>query len=179
MVQLHGKTLGIVGFGSIGRQLAILAKGIGMRVLVWTFHPDETQAAALGVRFVALDRLLAEADVLSVNIKASEKTRHLIDREALAKMKPSAILVNTARARIVDTTALIAALRQGKIAAAALDVFDEEPLPAGDPLLALPNVVLTPHNAGMTPEAIEKGNVLLVENVLSFFQGRPVNLVSV
>ncbi len=178
MIQLHGKTLGIVGFGSIGRQLASLAQGIGMRVRAWTFNPSRERAAQSGVEFLDLGQLCAESDVLSINIRASEKTRGLISREALAKVKPSCILVNTARASIVDTSALSDCLRTGKFAAAALDVFDQEPLPPTDPLLSLPNVVLSPHNAGMTPEAIEKGNQMVVDNVIAFLQGRPINLVN-
>jgi phosphoglycerate dehydrogenase-like enzyme len=178
MIQLHGKTLGIVGFGSIGRQLASLARGIGMQVRAWTFHPTLERAAQSGVEFVELELLLAQSDVISINIRASEKTRGLISREALGKVKPSCILVNTARASIVDTPALIDCLRTGKLAAAALDVFDQEPLPPTDPLLSLPNVILSPHNSGMTPEAIEKGNQMVVDNVIAFLQGRPINLVN-
>jgi D-3-phosphoglycerate dehydrogenase len=177
MVQLYAKTLGIIGFGNIGRQVASLAKGMGLRVQAWTLHPDPRRAEESGVPFVDLDSLLSQSDVISVNIRASEKTGGLISRQALAKMKPSCILVNTARAGIVDTGAMIEALQGGNLAAAALDVFDHEPLPADDPLLSLPNVVLSPHNSGMTPEAIEKGNEMVVENVISFLQGRLINVV--
>jgi len=178
MTQLHGKTLGIVGFGNIGRQLASLARGIGMKVWVWTIHPSPGRAAEFNIEFVELDRLLSESDIISINIRASEKTRGLIRREAFQKMKPSCILVNTARASIVDSPALIEALQTGKLTAAALDVYDQEPLPSTDPLLSLPNVVLSPHNAGMTPEAIERGNEMVVENVIAFLQGRLINLVT-
>jgi D-3-phosphoglycerate dehydrogenase len=177
MVQLHGKTLGVIGFGGIGRQVAALGKGIGMKVWAWTLHPTPERAEECGVQFVDLDRLLSESDVISVNIRASEKTEGLISRQALEKVKPSCILVNTARARIVDTQAMIDALRSGKLAAAGLDVFDREPLPADDPILSLPNVVLSPHNAGMTPEAIRKGNEMVVDNVIAFLEGRSINLV--
>jgi len=177
MAQVHGKTLGIVGFGSIGRQMASLAKGIGMETIAWTFHPEAVRPAPAGVRFVPLDDLISRADVISVHIRASQKTRHLLNREAFQKMKPAAILVNTARASIVDTEAMIAALESGKLAAAGLDVFDQEPLPPGDPLLALPNVVLSPHNSGMTPEAIRRGNEMVAENVAAFLEGRLINEV--
>lgn len=178
MIQLHGRTLGIIGFGHIGRQLASLANGIGMRVLVWTLHPSPERAARAGISFVDWEVLLSRSDVLAITIRASEKTRSLVSRQALAKMKPSSILVNTARASIVDTEALIEALREGKIAAAALDVYDQEPLPSTDPILSLDNVILSPHNAGMTPEAISRGNEMLVENILSYLRGCPLNLVS-
>ena len=178
MTQLHGKRAGIIGFGNIGRQFAGLARGIGMKVWAWTFHPSPRRAEEAGIEFVEFDQLLSQSDVIAVTIKASEKTRGLISRQALEKVQPSCILVNTARASIVDTPALIEALGKGKLAAAALDVFDQEPLPAGDPLLTLPNVVISPHNAGMTPEAIERGNEMLVENIISFLQGRAINVVN-
>lgn len=177
MAQLNGKTLGIIGFGSIGRQTAALALGIGMRVIVWTFHPEAVRPAPAGIRFVSLDTLLSEADVLSIHIRATEKTRHLLDREAFRKMKPSAILVNTARASIVDTEAMAASLKSGTLGAVGLDVFDQEPLPPDDPLLSLPNAVLSPHNAGMTPEAIRRGNEMVAENVAAFLEGRVINEV--
>jgi phosphoglycerate dehydrogenase-like enzyme len=178
MTQLHGKRVGIIGFGNIGRQFAGLARGIGMKVWAWTFHPSPRRAEEEGIQFVEFDQLLSQSDVIAVTIKASEKTRGLISRQALEKAKPTCILVNTARASIVDTPALIEALGKRKLAAAALDVFDQEPLPAGDPLLSLPNVVISPHNAGMTPEAIERGNEMLVENIISFLQGRLINAVN-
>jgi D-3-phosphoglycerate dehydrogenase len=177
MAQVHGKTLGVVGFGSIGRQMASLARGIGMGVVAWTFHPEAVRPAPDGVRFVSLDDLVSRADVISVHIRASEKTRHLLGRKAFQKMKPSAILVNTARASIVDTEALVAALKSGTLAAAGLDVFDQEPLPPESVLLTLPNVVLSPHNSGMTPEAIRRGNEMTVENVAAFLEGRLINEV--
>jgi phosphoglycerate dehydrogenase-like enzyme len=178
MTQLHGKRLGVIGFGNIGRQVAALGKGIGMKVWAWTFKPSPERAEEEGIQFVEFDQLLSQSDVIAVTIKASEKTRGLISRQALSKLKPSCILVNTARASIVDTAAMIEALKAGKLAAAALDVYDQEPLPADDPILSLPNVVLSPHNAGMTPEAIERGNEMLAENVISFLQGKMTNVVN-
>jgi phosphoglycerate dehydrogenase-like enzyme len=178
MTQLYGKRVGIIGFGNIGRQFAGLARGIGMKVWAWTFNPSARRAEEAGIQFVEFDQLLSQSDVIAVTIKASEKTRGLLSRQALEKVKPSCILVNTARASIVDTAAMIEALQKGKLAAAALDVYDREPLPPGDPILSLPNVVLSPHNAGMTPEAIERGNEMLVENILSFLQGRLINAVN-
>jgi len=177
MIQLHGKSLGLIGFGSIGRQMASLAKGIGMEVLAWTLHPDAERAAQAGIAFVPWEQLLSRSEVISIHIRASEKTRHLLNRQAFAKMKPSCILVNTARASIVDSEAMTAALRTGRLAAAGLDVFDQEPLPPNDPLLSLPNVVLSPHNSGMTPEAIQRGNEMVVENVVAFLEGRLINEV--
>ncbi len=178
MVQLHGKILGVIGLGNIGRQVASLARGIGMKVWAYTLHPSTQRAKETGIQLVELDQLLSESDVISINIRASDQTRGLISRQALEKVKPSCILVNTARASIVDTQAMIDALRKGKLAAAGLDVFEQEPLPANDPILSLPNVVLSPHNSGMTPEAIERGNEMVVENVIAFLQGRLMNVVN-
>jgi len=148
-----------------------------MEVLVWTFHPDAERAAQTGIHFVPWEELLSRSDVISVHIRASERTRHLLNRQAFEKMKPSSILVNTARASIVDSEAMMAALKTGRLAAAGLDVYDLEPLPQNDPLLSLPNVVLSPHNAGMTPEAIQRGNEMVVENVVAFLEGRLINEV--
>jgi phosphoglycerate dehydrogenase-like enzyme len=177
MIQLHGKCLGLIGFGSIGRQMASLARGIGMEVLAWTLHPDAERAERAGIAFVPWEQLLSRSDVISIHIRASEKTRHLFNHQAFAKMKPSGILVNTARASIVDGQALIEALKTGRLSAAGLDVYDQEPLPPDDPLLAMPNVVLSPHNSGMTPEAIQRGNEMVVENVVGFLEGRLINEV--
>jgi D-3-phosphoglycerate dehydrogenase len=177
MIQLHGKCLGLIGFGSIGRQMASLAKGIGMSVFAWTLHPDRERAAQAGIEFVPWEQILSISDVLSIHIRASEKTRHLINRQAFTKMKPNCILVNTARASIVDSDAMLEALKAGLLAGAGLDVYDQEPLPPDNPLLSLPNVVLSPHNSGMTPEAIQRGNEMVVENVVAFLEGRVLNEV--
>ncbi len=177
MIQLHGKTLGIIGFGDIARQLAVIARGIGMNLVVWTFHPSEERAREHGVRFVTLEELLAISDVVSINIRLSPATKGLIGARELRLMKPTAILVNTARGAIVDEAALVEALKDGTIAAAGLDVFTTEPLPADSPLLGLPNVVVTPHTSGITPEATSAGNRLAVENIIHYIKGKPVNVV--
>ena len=148
-VQLHGKQLGLLGFGGIAREVARIGQGIGMEVLAW----NRTPRAAEGVRFVALDALLAESDVLSLHLLLTDETRGFLDRGRLALLKPGAILVNTARGALVDEAAMIEALRSGRLAHAALDVFGEEPLPAEHPLAALENVTLTAHSAFRTPEA--------------------------
>src|SRR5262249_36452555 len=145
-VYLHGKTLGIVGTGHIGAEMARLARGLGMQVVAWTFNPSPARAAELGVRFAELDDLLRSADVVSLHVKLTDRTRGLIGARELGLMKPGALLVNTARGAVVDSGALIAALHGGRLAGAALDVFDAEPLPADHPLLACKQVVLTAHN---------------------------------
>ncbi len=172
-MQMHGKTLGIVGLGAVGRQFARLGAGIGMRVNAWTMHPDP----ALGFELVSLNDLFRLSDVVSLHLRLSTETRGFIGRRELENMKPSAILINTARGPIVDQEALLEALTAGRIAGAGLDVFDVEPLPAGHPLTRLENVVLTPHSAGVTPEALEAGLQLSIDNVWNFFSGRPTNVV--
>jgi D-3-phosphoglycerate dehydrogenase len=168
LTQLEGKTLGIVGLGAIGTRVATLANALGVRLLASTLDDDGGRSAAVGARHVAIETLLREADVVTLHLRLSERTTGYIDRARLALMKPTAFLVNTARAGLVDREALIYALRDSRIAGAALDVFHEEPIPAGDELLALPNVVLTPHDAGMTPEVIERGLGRAVQNVEAF-----------
>ncbi len=148
-VQLQGKRLGLLGFGGIAQEVARIGRGIGMEVLAW----NRTPRAAEGVRFVTLDALLAEADVLSLHLLLTDETRGILGRDHLARLKPGAILVNTARGALVDETAMIEALRSGTLAHAALDVFCEEPLPAGHELASLENVTLTAHSAFRTPEA--------------------------
>ncbi|MBI3278773.1 MAG: glycerate dehydrogenase [Acidobacteria bacterium] len=172
-VELSGKTLGIVGLGAVGRRFARIGEGIGMRVIAWTFHPDP----ALGIELVPLEQLLQVSDVISLHPRLSERTRAMIGRRELEQMKPTAILVNTARGPIVDEEALVEALARRRIAAAGLDVFETEPLPAGHPLTRLDNVVLTPHCAGITPEALEAGLELCIANVWNFLSGAPTNIV--
>ncbi len=174
MVQLAGKTLGVVGLGAIGRRFAALGRGIGMQVAAWTLHPD----ASRGFELVELDNLLRVSDVVSVHLRLSDRTRGLIGAREMAMMKPSAILLNTARGPIVDEAALVEALASGRLAGAGLDVFDTEPLPAGHPLAGLTNVVLSPHCAGITPEALEAGLRMAMENVCDFFDGVPGNVVN-
>jgi len=178
VTQLYGKTLGIIGTGAIGSHLAKLGKGIGMNVIAWTFHPSAEKEKALGIRYVPLDYLLKESDVISIHLRLTEDTKGLIGEREFSLMKKTAILINTARAGIVDKEALIDALKKGKIAGAGLDVFHEEPIDPNDPILKLDNVVLTPHSAGQTREALEKGLSMLVENVKNYLLGKPTNLVN-
>jgi phosphoglycerate dehydrogenase-like enzyme len=172
-VQMHGKTLGIVGLGAVGRQFARLGAGIGMRVIAWTMHPNP----ALGFDLVSLDELLRSSDVISLHLRLSSETRRFMGTREIEKMKPSAILINTARGAIVDEQALLDALTTNRIAGAGLDVFETEPLPHEHPFTRLDNVVLTPHSAGVTPEALEAGLKLSIDNVWNFLDGRPTNVV--
>jgi D-3-phosphoglycerate dehydrogenase len=151
-MELTGKTLGLIGFGGIAAEVARIAAGSGMRVLAW----NRTPKTAPGVMFADLDTVLEESQVLSVHLLLNDETRGLLGAERLARVRPGAILVNTARAAIVDKAAMIAALRSGRLRHAALDVFATEPLAAGDVLTTLPNVTLSAHSAFRTPEASDK-----------------------
>jgi phosphoglycerate dehydrogenase-like enzyme len=177
LVQLEGRTLGLVGLGAIGSRVAALARPFGMRLLATTYGPDNGRAAAAGARHVPIETLLRDADVVSLHLRLSADTRGYLGRDRLGLMKPTAFLVNTARGALVDKAALVEALREGRLAGAALDVFHEEPVTAGDALLALPNVVLTPHNGGMTREVIDGGLQRAVENVELFLKGTPRDVV--
>ena len=175
--QLRGKRLGLVGTGLIGREVAAMARGLGMEVVAWTFHPSAQLADSLGLRYVELDELLRTSDIVSLHLRATPETRHFLNRARLAMLKPGAILVNTARGALIDEAALVECLQEKKIACAGLDVFEAEPLPAGHPLLGLPNVLLTPHAAGMTPEVIQDGLAMAVENIENFQKGSPTHVV--
>jgi D-3-phosphoglycerate dehydrogenase len=172
-----GKTLGIVGTGAIGLRTAVLGRGLGMNVIAWSRNADPDKAAAAGFRYVELDELLSTSDVVSVHLRLTEETEGFISAERLSKIKPSAILVNTARGAVVDEPALAAALADGRLAGAGLDVFGSEPIAAGDPILGLDNVVLTPHNAGQSTEVLDRGFDMAVDNVARYLAGEPVNVV--
>lgn len=148
-LQLTGKTLGLVGFGGIAAETARLALGIGMKVLAWNRAPKRHP----GVEFVELDRLLGESHAVSLHLLLNDETRGFLDAGRLAKLRPGAILINTARGALVNEAAMIAALQSGQIGHAGLDVFDNEPLPADHPLTKLDNVTLSAHSAFRTPEA--------------------------
>ncbi|MBI3463961.1 MAG: hypothetical protein HY000_13020 [Planctomycetes bacterium] len=177
-ILLAGKTLGVVGTGAIGARMALLARAIGMRVIAWTFHPSAERAKELELHYVELDDLLRQSDVVSLHVKLTPKSRGLIGRREIALMKPSSILVNTARGAIVDTEALVAALRGGHLGGAALDAYDIEPLLPDHPLLSCAQVVLSPHNADQTPEGNDLLNAGAVDNVIAFLKGKPQNVVT-
>jgi D-3-phosphoglycerate dehydrogenase len=154
-LQLTGRTLGLIGFGGIGAEVARLALGLGMKVLAW----NRTPRAFSGVEFTPIERLLADSDAVSMHLVLNDETRGFLSRERIAAMRPGALLVNTARGALVDEPAMVEALRAGRIGHAGLDVFDIEPLPAGHVLATLPNVTLSAHSAFRTHEA----NVRLIE----------------
>jgi D-3-phosphoglycerate dehydrogenase len=150
-IQLTGKTLGLIGFGGIAAEVARIALGSGMKVIAWNRSPKQFT----GVEFVSLDALFAQSDVVSLHLLLNDETRGFLARERINAMKPGVLLVNTARAAMVDEAAMIEALKSGHIRHAGLDVFNAEPLPANHPLTKIPNVTLSAHSAFRTPEASE------------------------
>lgn len=174
---LRGKTLGVIGAGSIGAEMIRLGAAVGMQVQAWTFHPTPERSRQLDVPFVTLDELLRSSDVISVHVKLTDATRDLIGRREIALMKPGALFVNTARGAIVDNVALAEALQSGHLAGAGIDVFDVEPPPPDHPLLRCEQVVLTPHVADQNSEGMEVLNRGAVDNVIAYLEGRPQNRV--
>lgn len=177
-ISLTGKQLGVIGTGNIGCEVIRLAKAIGLDVVAWTLHPDEAKAARLGFRYVPLDDLLQSSNVVSLHTRLSDQTRGLIGVRELSMMKPSAILINTSRGAIVDTTALVTVLESGRLFGAGLDVFDQEPLPADHPILRCEQVVLTPHTADQTQEGLDALTQGCIDNISAWLAGTPTNLVN-
>lgn len=175
---LIGKTLGVLGTGNIGCELIRMARAFGMKVIAWTFNPSQHKADALGFEYHEFDDVLKNCDVISVNLKLTDDSRGLIGAQQFALLKPGSLLINTARAAIVDTRAMIDALNSGHLMGAGLDVYDEEPVPADSPLLKCQQVVLSPHAADQLPEAIAALNDGAVENVIAFLDGRRQNAVT-
>jgi phosphoglycerate dehydrogenase-like enzyme len=171
-VELSGKTLGILGLGRIGSRIAAFGRLLDMQVLAWGPTLTAERAAASGVTFVSLETVFRESDVISLHLRLSEQSRGLVTANLLALMKPTAYLINTARGPLVDETALVAVLRERRIAGAALDVYDLEPLPRDHSLLALDNVTLTPHIGYVTEEAYHVFFRQVVENIESYLGGQ-------
>jgi phosphoglycerate dehydrogenase-like enzyme len=178
-LELYGRTLGVVGLGAIGAQLVRLGHGIGMTVVAWSFTHDAKRAEELSVQLVERDDLFAMSDVVCLCVRGSAESRHFVGAREIELMKPTAVLVNTARGSVVDEHALLDALTMRRIAGAALDVFDAEPLEVTtSPLRNMDNVVLTPHTAGETHEANDRMRARAVENLVAFLEGRPTNVVN-
>lgn len=176
-VGLRGKVLGLLGLGRLGTEVARIGQAFGMECVAWSHNLTTDRAAEHGVTAVGREELFARADVLSVHTVLSRRTRGLIGAAELALMKPTSILVNTSRGPVVDEAALVAALRAKSIAAAALDVYDIEPLPADHPLRDLDNVVLTPHIGYVTRELYEIFYRDAVEDIAAFRSGRPIRVL--
>ncbi|WP_324715679.1 phosphoglycerate dehydrogenase [Carboxydochorda subterranea] len=182
-VQLAGKTLGLVGLGRIGTEVARRARAMGMTVVAHDPYVTGERAAQLGVELMDLDPMLERCDFVSIHCPLTPRTRHLLDASRLARLRPTAYLVNCARGGIVDEAALARALAQGRLAGAALDVYETEPLPADSPLFGLPNVVMTPHLGASTREAQASAARTVAEEVLRVLSGElphsAVNLPSI
>lgn len=169
-----GGTIGIMGFGAIGQAFAKLAKGLGCRLVAYDPFSNKETAQKAGVELVGLDELFQTADAITVHVPYSKETHHLVNAELLAKMKPTAVLVNTARGNIVDEDALYDALAAHKIRGAALDVYAQEPLPLTSPLLKLDNIILTPHVSSQTIESLWRIYSMAIDIASDFFEGKKV-----
>jgi phosphoglycerate dehydrogenase-like enzyme len=174
---LFGRTLGILGLGRIGQAVARVARAFEMKVIAWSQNLTPETAAAHGATLVDKETLFRESDILTIHLKLGQRTQGLVGASELALMRPQALLVNTSRGPIVRTPDLVAALREGRIAGAALDVFDREPLPADDPLRTLPNVILTPHIGYVTRATYEVFFRDTVEDIDRWLDGRPVRVL--
>jgi glyoxylate reductase len=176
---IHGATLGIVGLGEIGEQVARRARGFEMRLLYASRSRKPALEADMGIAWRSLDDLLAEADFVSMHVPLTPETRHMMGAAQFARMKPSAIFVNTARGTVIDQDALVAALRAGQVAGAALDVTDPEPLPLDHPLFGFPNVVITPHIASASLPTRSRMAEMAAENIIAVLAGQePINPVN-
>ena len=173
-VEVNGKTLGIVGAGHIGREVIRVAKAMDMKILACSRRKKEDED---GIHYVSLEELLKESDYVSLHYPLTEETRHMIDGEKLALMKPTAFLINTARGALIDEEALIEALQKGVIAGAGLDVQEEEPPREGSPLYTMDNVILTPHMGWRGLETRQRLIDLTAENIRAYMDGKPKNVI--
>lgn len=176
-IGLSGKVLGVVGLGKLGAKVAQIGRAFDMEVIAWSPNLSDERAAEIGVRRVAKDALMAQSDFVSVHVVLSERSRGLIGAADLARMKPTAYLINTARGPIVDEDALVEAVRDGAIAGAGLDVFGTEPLPPDDPLRTLPNSVITPHVGGFIDENYALWYGGAVEDIQAWLDGKPIRVL--
>ena len=175
---LFGKTLGVVGLGKLGRQVAKVGLAFGMEVIAWSQNLTQESAAECGVERVEKDELMARADVISIHMILGDRSRGLIGAEDIGRMKPTAYLVNTSRGPIVDTAALVDALRENRIAGAAIDVYDAEPAPADHPLRGLDNALLTPHMGYVTAENLGQMYSQAAEDIAAFIAGDPIRVLN-
>ena len=172
--ELWGKTLGVVGLGRAGKSVALLGRAFGMRLLAYDIRWDIAFANEYGISYVPLERLLRESDYVSLHVPLTPQTRSLIDEDAISLMKPTAYLINLARGPVVKQSALVDALRAGRIAGAGLDVFEVEPV-TDNPFIEFDNVIMTPHLGGSTQEALERTLFLALTNVTNVLNGLPAH----
>lgn len=170
--EMIGSTVGIIGYGNIGRRLARLLTGFDCRILVYDPFPKKEVLEADGVELAALDDLFRLSDAVSIHVPYTEQTHHMVNKDTLAMMKPTAVIVNTSRGNIIDEDALYDALRSGQIAGAGVDVFAQEPLPLDSPLLTLENAVLTPHVSSQTVESLWNIYKMAIDISADFFAGK-------
>jgi D-3-phosphoglycerate dehydrogenase len=176
-IDLEGKTLGVVGLGKLGTRVANIAKAFGMNVIAWSQNLTPEKCQEAGVTYASKEDLFRTADIVSIHLMLSDRSRGLIGAKDLALMKPTAYLINTARAAIVDQAALLAVLTERRIAGAGLDVFETEPLPLDSPLRALDNVVITPHLGYVSVQAYEVYFREIVEDIRAFLDGKPMRVI--
>ena len=176
-VDLRRRTIGLMGLGKTGSRVADVANAFGMQVLAWSQNLTAERAAAAGARYVEKATLLAQSDFISLHLKLSARTHHIVGEPELRAMQPTAYLINTSRGPLVDEQALIEALQGGWIAGAGLDAFDVEPLPPSHPLRTQPNVVATPHIGYVTQSTYELFYANIVENIRTWLDGKPVRLL--
>ena len=174
-VEVNGKTLGIIGAGHIGRKVIQIAQALDMNILVYTRTPREDEK---GIRYVSLEELLKNSDYVSMHCPLTESTKHMINKESLSLMKPSAFIINTSRGALIDDAALIEALENGTIAGAGLDVQETEPPEEASPLYTMDQVLLTPHMGWKGLETRQRLVSILADNIKQFMEGNPINVVS-
>jgi len=174
-VEVNGKTLGIIGAGHIGRKVIQIAQALDMNILVYTRTPREDEK---GIRYVSLEELLKNSDYVSMHCPLTESTKHMINKESLSLMKPSAFIINTSRGALIDEAALIEALENGTIAGAGLDVQETEPPEEASPLYTMDQVLLTPHMGWKGLETRQRLVSILADNIKQFMEGNPINVVS-
>jgi phosphoglycerate dehydrogenase-like enzyme len=175
--RIAGKTLGVLGLGRLGAAVARVGLAFDMKVIAWSQNLTTERAAAVGVEHVDKEALFRRSDILSVHLVLGPRSRGLAGRDDIARMKKGAILVNTSRGPIVDTEAVIEALRDGRLGYAGFDVYDREPLPANHPLRRAPNVLLTPHIGYVTEENYRSSYPQIVENIAAFLDGKPIRVI--
>jgi phosphoglycerate dehydrogenase-like enzyme len=173
-MEIEGKTLGVVGLGKLGAKVSGLAKAFGMNVIAWSPNLTPERCKEVGVGYASKEELFASADIITVHVVLSQRSRGLVGRDDLARMKPTSYLVNTARGPIVDEAALLETLQQKKIAGAAVDVFSVEPLPVDHPFRKLDNIVLTPHLGYVTEEGFGSHHTQMIEGIDAWFKGEPL-----
>ena len=173
-VEVNGKTLGVIGTGNIGREVIKIAQALGMKILAYARTPREDEP---GIHFASLEEVLAQSDYLTLHCPLNAETRHLINRERLALMKPTACIINTARGALIDEEALIEALQEGRIAGAGLDVQETEPPAEDNPLYDMDNVILTPHMGWRGLETRQRLVSIVADDIKNFLAGTPVNVI--